>query len=249
MTTRRSFLGRSFLALGVSALLTLSGGTTAKEPVRAESTHYLDTSTFDLARVLAPPPADDSPATRAELDEMLRIQGSRSEEQVARAKADAEVSVFRFADVVGSDRFTAANLPLTIALFKKISDDELWAASAAKNAFGRPRPFLLEPKLQPLLARTSSTSYPSGHSMWGYAVGLVLADMLPEKRAQIMVRAREYATNRVVVGMHYPSDIESGIQSGVALVAAFFSSSKFRADQAAATKELRSVMGLAPLNR
>jgi len=249
MTTRRFFLNQSFLALGLSALLALPGGATAKEPVRAEATHYIDTKTFDLARVLAPPPADDSAATRAELDEMLRIQGSRSEAQSARATADAEVSVFRFADVVGSDRFTAANLPLTLALFKKISDDELWAAGAAKDAFRRPRPFLLEPKLQPLLARTSSASYPSGHSMWGYAVGLVLADMLPEKRAQIMARAREYATNRVVVGMHYPSDIESGIHSGVALAAAFFSSSTFRADEAAATKELRSVLGLAPPNR
>jgi len=240
---------RSFLVLGLSAFLALSGCATEKKTVRAPSTHYVDTTTFVLSRVLAPPPANDSAETRAELDEMLKIQASRTAEQSARATADAEVSVFRFSDAVGSDRFKAANLPLTVALFKKIADDEVWAASAAKDAFARPRPFLLEPQLQPLLKKPHSASYPSGHSAWGMAVGLVLADMLPEKRVQIMARAREYAKNRVVVGVHYPSDVESGLQSGSALVAVLFSSPRFRADQAAATKELRAALDLTPLDR
>jgi len=179
---------------------------------------------------------------------MLRIQANRSEAQAARAVADVQVSIFRFSDAVGSDRFTASNLPLTAALFKKITDDELWAAGAAKDAYRRPRPFLLESKLAPLTAKPSSASYPSGHSTWAFAVGLVLADMLPEKRGPIMTRAREYARNRVVVGVHYPSDVESGMQGGSALAALLFSSLEFRQDEAAATRELRTALGLPPLS-
>jgi acid phosphatase (class A) len=180
---------------------------------------------------------------------MLQIQASRSDLQSARATADAEVSVFRFSDAIGSDRFTAANLPLTTELFKKMGDDEVWAAGSAKDVFARPRPFLLEPKLSPLLKKPSSASYPSGHAAWAFMTGLVLSDMLPEKRAQIMERAREYANNRVVVGVHYPSDVTSGLQSGAALAAVLFSSAEFRKDQVAATKELRAALGFPPGNR
>jgi acid phosphatase (class A) len=245
MLSRRHLLG-----LSLSTLLALAGCTTASQSERAPSAaHYIDPGTLVLQRVVPPPPSDSSAETRAELDEMLRIQAERSPTTSARAKDDAAVSVFRFADAVGSDRFTKKNLPLTTALFDRLLEDEGLVMTPAKDAFARPRPFVLEERLQPLLDKPKSSAYPSGHSTWAYSAGLVLADMLPERRAEIMTRVREYAYNRVVVGLHYPSDIEAGAMSGAALAAALFSSFKFRADQAAAAQELREVLGLPPLAR
>jgi len=242
---------RSLLPLGLSALLVLTGCVTASAPAKAPnlSTHYVDTESFVLARVIAPPPADDSPETRAELDHMMRVQSSRFREASERAVSDAKVTVFQFADAVGSGQFVPSELPQTTELFRKIGDDETWAAGSAKDIFKRPRPHLLEPRLQPLIQKPSSYSYPSGHAAWGFVVGLVLSDMLPEKRPEIMARAREYANNRVVVGVHYPSDVEAGLQSGTALATALFSSVSFRADEAAAKKELRAALGLQPLTK
>jgi acid phosphatase (class A) len=250
-------LGMYLRALAAAALLALSGCATANsvqaastQTVNAERAHYIDANALMLARVIAPPSSNESAATRAELDEMLRIQDRRTPESAERARLDAKVSVFRFADVLGGEHiFVAEKLPLTNALFRKLTEDEGLVISPAKDAFDRPRPFRLEPRLKPVLDLPASSAYPSGHATWGYAVGVVLADMVPEKRAEIMARAREYAHNRVVAGVHFPSDVESGALCGAAFAAMLLASPQFRTDQTAAAAELRAALGLPPLKR
>jgi acid phosphatase (class A) len=194
---------------------------------------------------LPPAPADDSPETRADLDEMLKVQAARTPAEADRARADAEASVFRLADALGNPpAFNARSLPLTTAMFRRILASELLVVGAAKNYYKRPRPFRLEPQLRPVIEKPNDFSYPSGHSSWVRAVALVLADMVPEKRAQIIARANEYARNRVVAGVHYPTDIEAGKLAGTAIAAALFASAGFRGDLAAATNELRQALSL-----
>ncbi len=152
---------------------------------------------------------------------MLEIQQKRTRAQVARAQGDAQVNVIRFADALGdAPGFDLKNLPLTQLLFRRITTDELVVVGTGKDAFGRPRPFVLEPRLQPVIVTPPNGAYPSGHTVWGQTVGLVLADMVPERRAQLMARAAEYAQNRVVAGVHYPSDIEGGKMAATAFAAA-----------------------------
>jgi acid phosphatase (class A) len=240
---------RGWLCISTALLLALSGCATPI-PATAKRAHYIDADSLVLARVIPPPPADDSAQTRAELDEMLRIQEQRTPQAAERARQDGEVSVFRFVEVLGNaDRLTAQSLPVTNAFFRKITDDEALVIGPVKDAFARPRPFRLDPRLKPVLALTSSAAYPSGHSLWSFTVGLVLADMVPEKRAAIMERVREYAHNRVVAGMHFPSDVESGALCGAAFAAMLFASPQFRADQADAAAELRAALGLPALKR
>jgi acid phosphatase (class A) len=206
---------------------------------------YFDTGTLDLTRVLPPPPANDSAETRGDLDEMLVIQKKRSAAESQRAVDDVPANIYRFAEVLGNPAgFNAKNLPLTDAMFRKVLGSELSVVGAAKKYYGRPRPFLLEPQLQPLIEKPGDGSYPSGHSSWVRAVALVLADMIPERRAQIIARANEYARNRVVAGVHYPSDIEAGKLAGTAIAAALYISPDFRTDLAAATTELRQALSL-----
>ena len=75
----------------------------------------------------------------------------------------------------------------------------------------------------------------------------VLADMVPEKRAEIVARAGEFADNRVVAGVHYPSDVDAGRISGSVLAAFLFASPEFRAEEQVATAELRSALKLPAL--
>jgi acid phosphatase (class A) len=212
----------------------------------ARQTQYIDAAALDLVRLLPPAPANDSAETRAELEEMLDIQKTRTASQAARARADAQVNLVRFADALGDPPpgFDLTKLPLTQLLFRKISTDELVVVGTGKDAFARPRPFVLEPRLQPIVARPPSASYPSGHTVWGYTVGLVLADMIPERRPQLMARAAEYAQNRVVAGVHYPSDVEGGKMAATAFATALFASPAFQTDLAAAKAELRHALNL-----
>lgn len=179
------------------------------------------------------------------MDELLRLQATRTPAAVQRAREDAAVSIFRFADALGNPpQFTRQQLPLTTELFERIVRDESLFMNTAKDAFGRPRPFLTEKRLAPVVEMPPSASYPSGHTTWAVACGIVLADMLPERRAQIFARADEYAHNREVGGVHYPSDVSAGHLAGTALANELFHSPRFVDDEAAAAAELRQALGL-----
>jgi acid phosphatase (class A) len=70
--------------------------------------------------------------------------------------------------------------------------------------------------------------------------------MLPEYSDKIMARADDYASHRVVAGVHYPSDVEAGKHAGTALAAFLFASPAFQPDYAEAKQELRAALKLPP---
>ena len=77
-------------------------------------------------------------------------------------------------------------------------------------------------------------------------MGIVLSNMVPEKRAEIMARAAEYANNRVVGGVHYRSDIEAGRITGTVIAARLQTRDDFNQAFEAAKSELRGVLELGP---
>jgi acid phosphatase (class A) len=209
---------------------------------------YLTPTSVDLYRLLPPPPEAGSAQERAELDELLRLQATRTPAAARRAMEDATVSIFRFADALGSPpQFNPRQVPLTNELFARIGRDEGLFMNPAKDAFGRPRPFVTDRHLAPVVPEPPSASYPSGHTTWAVASAIVLADMVPERRAQIFARADEYAHNREVGGVHYPSDVSAGHLAGTVLAEALFDRPRFVADELAAAAELRVALGLPPL--
>ena len=207
---------------------------------------YFDAKTLDLGRVLPPAPKNDSEITRSEIALMLKIQQGRTPAQAQRAADDARVSVYRFADALGNPIvFNAKSLPKLDMMFRKVLHEEGAVVQAGKRSFARPRPFVLEPKIEPVVDKPPNDSYPSGHTMWARTVGLLLADMLPEYRPQLIARADEYGFNRVVAGVHYPSDVEAGKLAGTALAAFLFASPAFQKDFVEAKQELRAALKLA----
>ncbi len=62
-----------------------------------------------------------------------------------------------------------------------------------------------------------SYSYPSGHSAYGATLGILLSQMLPEKKSEIYARINDYARSRMVAGVHYRSDVEAGKLIGAAI--------------------------------
>jgi len=239
------------LILLLNVLVTLAGCQAPprvhQPPANPAPAAYLTTTAGTLYRLLPPPPVAGSAQERAELDELLHLQAIRTPAEAQRAAADATVSIFRFADALGSPlQFNPGRLPRTSALFERILRDEVRFVEPAKDAYARPRPYLTEKRLSPVVAIPPSAAYPSGHATWAIACAIVLADMLPERRAQIFARADEYARNREVGGVHYPSDVAAGHLAGTALAAQLFELPRFLDDEAAAAAELRAALGLPP---
>ena len=56
-----------------------------------------------------------------------------------------------------------------------------------------------------------TNSFPSGHSTIGMMDALILADIAPpEYRARLLARGIAFGDDRVILGVHYPSDVEAG---------------------------------------
>jgi acid phosphatase (class A) len=237
----------AFAALFIAAAggVLRAQGTPASVGTAASAAACVDPHSLSLQRVLPPPPGPDSAQQKDELTEMLHIQATRTPAEVEEARKDVQTSIYRFADALGNPPgFAPGKLPRTEALFRDLSRNEVTVLNPAKDAFARPRPFVTYPQIEPVLERPPSYSYPSGHSTWAVAVGVVLADMVPERRAAILERARGYAHNRVVGGVHYPSDVEEGLVGGTVLAAMLFDCPAFAAEEAAAKAELRHALGL-----
>jgi acid phosphatase (class A) len=205
---------------------------------------FSDNKEINLLLLLPPPPANDSAQMKAELGEILTIQVTRTKAMEDRAVADVTENVWRFADVVDSPKFTAAALPKVAAFFDRVVETESAVVDPAKDVWKRPRPHLYSDLVKPVVPLSKSGSYPSGHSTVGTLMGIELANMLPEKRAQVMARAWECGHNRVVGGIHYPSDIEMGRISGMVIAQTISTHPDFKAEFEAAKAELRAALGM-----
>ena len=209
----------------------------------AEETLFLSRAQIDLTQLLPPPPALDSPQQHEEMKVLLTLQQERTPAMEAFAKADAERSVFRFADAVG-ENFTAEKLPLAAAFFERVKKTADFVLGPAKAHWDRPRPYVTNPAIHPCVPKPGNASYPSGHSTFATATSIVLANMVPEKQRQIYDRAELYRLNREIGGVHYPSDVAAGRIAGTVIAAFLFQDPAFREDFAKARSEVRKVLGL-----
>ena len=141
-------------------------------------------------------------------------------------------------------KFNAKALPAVSAFFDRIVATEAAVVDPAKDFWKRPRPHMLDSRIEPIVKRSSSGSRPSGHTTLGTLMGITTANMVPEKRAAIMTRARQYGDNRVVAGIHYPSDIEMGRIAGSVISQQLSQQQDFQQQYRQARDELRRALDL-----
>jgi acid phosphatase (class A) len=236
----------SSLSLVVCLFIATGATGAAAQSLHTQTATYLDVHQVDLSKLLPPPPAAESARGQVDMATVLEVQRTRTTEQVERARADVKKSVFRFADVLGP-AFNQANLPKTAALFDAANHDASMIAKSGKDFFSRARPYIANPDVHPsvpLNPKDGYDSYPSGHATFGYMTAILLAQMVPEKRDAIFVRGREYGENRVVDGVHYPSDVEAGRIDGTLVAEALMADPEFQKAFAGARAEVRAALAL-----
>lgn len=81
---------------------------------------------------------------------------------------------------------------------------------AYKQRFNRARPAQLAPGLYPTIVTPGHPSYPSGHAFQSRLVALILAELRPDARSQLIGQADRISINREIAGVHYPSDSTAG---------------------------------------
>jgi undecaprenyl-diphosphatase len=86
-----------------------------------------------------------------------------------------------------------------IALFLKL-----------KRAFGRKRPCALEPHCWATLLPPDQFSFPSGHTITAFAVAVSLGSFYPALFPGLLFCALSVALSRILLGMHFLSDVVAG---------------------------------------
>lgn len=203
---------------------------------------YLDPKPLDPAVSLPPPPAAGSPDEAFQIADVRAFIASRTPEQIAKAaKDDKTESVMFLADVLpGLD---LNKLPATRKLFDEVRNDEKLEAKTYKHYFHRTRPYLVDPSIKTCVAidpGDAQQSYPSGHSVMGSSMGLIMAHLIPEKANLIEARVGLYLENRVACGMHFHSDVAAGETLGTAIGEQLLQNADFMKDFDAAKVELKA---------
>ncbi|WP_158639125.1 phosphatase PAP2 family protein [Elioraea rosea] len=173
-----------------------------------------------------PPPAFDSAATRAAIAELKAWPRS------PKANHDAI-----YWDVFGGNRifqFWNAELSRLVLEYDLAADPVRTAAAFtavnialhdggvacwdAKYAYWYLRPSQLDPEVRTLFPNAPHPSYPSAHSCFSSAAGLVLARLFPAEEARFATLIEQAGVARLVAGLHYRFDIEAAntIGRGVA---------------------------------
>jgi acid phosphatase (class A) len=104
------------------------------------------------------------------------------------------------------------------------------------------------PMLADLARVRDISAYPSGHTAFGTACAIVLSQMVPEQRAALFARARLYGESRIIIGAHYPTDVEAGRLIGTAAAAVMLRNAQFQEDLQRARPGLRKALGLSTVS-
>jgi len=226
----------------------------------------------DIIQLLPPPPAQDSPEQQADLAAVLDAQrAAHADGSIAHAVADVQQSCGRFSDALGED-LTSQRDASVLEFLDQTARRGALISGPAKRFWKRTRPYAFSAQVERLgdmspqwgsppaidVGATAKaggqisadalahSSYPSGHATFGTVCTIFLVAMVPEKRAALFARNRDYEHSRMVMGAHFPSDLEAGRIAGTLAAELLLQDRQVQRELAAARATLRQSLGLAP---
>lgn len=168
---------------------------------------------------LPPPPLVDSPAfalDKAAYQDGYAMKDSARWQQATR---DADLSTANLAEIFSEPLGITISEKTTPVLYKMLAymvvDAGDYASRSAKQHYMRERPFAVyhhrtcQPESDDAQLRKNG-SYPCGHTAIGQSIGLILAQLRPDRAEQIMKRSYEFGQSRVVCDAHWQSDVNAG---------------------------------------
>jgi acid phosphatase (class A) len=205
----------------------------------------------NLIDIMPAPPAFDSPEFA---NDVVRYGWGKLQrqdpERVARAVADAEwhdhAKLFlQWKDAFGLE-INETNTPEIWKLMETCLATTDPMRKEIKAYYHRQRPFERFDDSMPSHEEDDlrgEGSYPSGHSLRGWGISLLLAQIAPERAAEIFSRGWDYCNSRVIVGAHWQSDVDASRTAASIGFCALQGSPEFIAQMKKAQAEYAEKMG------
>ena len=110
-----------------------------------------------------------------------------------------------------------------------------------KETYMRKRPYVRMNETTPVPQEEeelrNSGSYPSGHTIRGWGMALLLAEINPAAQDALLKLGYEWGESRVILGYHWQTDIDAAITLASASYARLHTSQEFLDDMAKAREE------------
>lgn len=174
----------------------------------AEANAQPKTHSF-LGLRLEAPPAMGTAQSDQDFMELHRYQDHRTPSECESADSQSHLTLENgFGPQTGV--LTEAEMKKAKLLSVRVMAKASLAALYFKKLFKRPRPYKTDSSLNPCVDLPGGYAYPSGHSTNGYALALALAKKFPYKKDLILKQGLKIGENRLIGGVHHPSDVVAG---------------------------------------
>ncbi|QIG48692.1 phosphatase PAP2 family protein [Nordella sp. HKS 07] len=200
----------------------------------------------DSLQLLGSPPSAGSAALARDEEARQKTIPLRGTARSDLARRDADLNfpqpAENFSCAMGV-QIDEQKTPYTYKLMQRVLTDAGLSTYGVKNKYNRVRPFVVHnegtcwPDQEPLLR--SDGSYPSGHTAAGWAWGLVLAEINPQRSNELLSPGISFGQSRVICNAHWQSDVDAGRIMGAATVARLHADPVFLADVEAAREEVK----------
>lgn len=236
---------RKTIAIAAALVLLGGGGVWAAFAADAPSPQGYLPAPLDTTHILPPAPTPGTSRYEADRTIYLQTRSLKDSDRWIMAQGDDKsaniLQQLSCSAGVALDKETA---PRLTALLLRIRYDVGASTNAAKDYYKRKRPYLIDEGpicIDKTDSLAASPDYPSGHVTWGWSVGLILAELIPDRAGAILPRARAVGESRVVCGVHNASAAEAGRTNAAAVVAALHGQQAFRDDLEGVRKELQAL--------
>ena len=199
----------------------------------------------ELLEIMPEPPAFDSPEfandiVRYSWGKQQRMDPDRLALAIADAEWDDLTKFFgQFAEAFGLT-ITPEDTPEIYKLLVTSLATTDPMRKKCKAFYGRQRPFERFDEAMPSHEEDDlrgEGSYPSGHSLRGWGVALLLAQIAPSRANEVFRRGWDYCNSRVIVGAHWQSDVDASRAAASVGFCALQGSPAFRAQMEKAQEE------------
>lgn len=226
------------------AAMLLSCGVT-KVPPQTGDTYLTADEVPDAVYWLPAPPAAGSPQFEADVLQYdwgkgARMDTTRAREAIREAAEDVDKMMGLFSKPFGME-ISPEKTPAIYRVVRKGVLTIRLSATKPKSAYMRTRPYVLydeqtlvpddEEKLR------DTGSYPSGHTVRGWGMALLLAEINPDAQDELFKLGYDWGQSRVITGFHWQSDVDASRLLAAACYARLHACQAFLDDMAAARKE------------
>ena len=137
--------------------------------------------------------------------------------------------------------------PAIYKLMSRVIPTFLLSVTKPKEVYGRKRPYVRfnEPTGIPWDEEReyNTGSYPSGHTIRGWGLALVLCEINPERQDDLLKLGYEWGQSRVIAGYHWQSDVDASRLLAAGVFARLHTCPEYLADLVAAQEEFKRLKG------